>query len=573
MLSTRLKARRCLAVVLFIACMAPCITLIAAETRPAQAEISSSGNSFRSTVAVDDKLTEYRLSQLETQANNKNVDLDKLKERANALEGRTSTVELVGTIAGIFLAIAGLFGWTKLRSLALKSIAQTIQPSLEKTMQESQKKINDVLRKMAEQAESEVIRVVQFLSLYSSNKHDEALAAINWSDDSPGVFNRYRDPSIRRPLIECLLESKVAGRRAVAWALAKSLADEDSSSVTMQLLLRVALRVEQFEEAIRLFERLKGKGTDLDSECVRRAIPLYRRLNQHHKALKLIKEMPEKERDSISTANAHASLLRDLGKFEKAHGILFKYVKGILNADRMNLPAGWKYVVNSYIACAVDRDHPSDAVEACELLVDMEKGAVSLYTAVRLLTRLPKDHPRREPNLKKIADALNGIPSHHQAIMCHAVLLADSGRLPDAIKCMEGAVNRMAPNKPRASAPGDLYFARCLLGRLLREQKEHASAIAVLLDSAADSDSEGEARYELAVTYAEKGDAENAANWLRKAIGARNAWAIRAKNNSVWAQMELVQDLLASHSAKEDSAVRNAILDVGNDDVLPPRAA
>jgi len=463
--------------------------------------------------------------------------VDSLERNVAELNQYKSYIDWAIWLGGPLVTILGFFGYSSIKKGVRRFVDSNLQGHLDRALHDS---LPTLLKETQQRAEDYLLRLAKLLALRSYGAFDDALREFGWNGQVASL--RKETPTVRQAVIDCL-HSAAKGReqnRAAAWEALQELIQDDRSAESLRLYLRLSIAARHTQEGSTFYDANKD-AIRKDKESSLRAATLLRKLGRLQEALELVR--PFKTNGEMETAVHLAVLERDLGNFDEVHDVLLPQVKSLITRPAISNPEGWHRLINTFIANAIDRNHPDDGVPAAEFMMRSAPGPVEAFTVGRLVLALPVEHPKRSQLRQSFEEALDHFYDGEATIRCKVVAKELSGDLPGAKTILETAIKQHGQQAGERMHP-DVYFQRCALAGLLISQDAADDAIDVLMPAAGFSYG-GEAKYHLAVSYAIKKDGRDAARWLKQAIDEVPKWAVLARDNNKLRHVPEVCDVLA----------------------------
>jgi tetratricopeptide (TPR) repeat protein len=467
--------------------------------------------------------------------------LDQVSDQVVALRkevhGYVTTAKYVGSIGGAILAIVGFFGWSTLREFVRKVVERNLQETVEDSLD---KELPKLLEETQSRAEKFLLRLAKLLALNSVSAHDDALAEFEWNGNVASL--RGEAPSLRRLIVECLYGAKKNRdlNRAAAWEALSELVQEDQSTETHRLFLRLSVSMRKYQDGLTYLERHRDTIL-VDKESALRASTLLRKVGRVPEAPSAV--LKYKSDDDAKTNVAIAVLQRDLGKFDEVHDILLPQVNRLMAVAQADLPDGWHRVVNTFVANCLDRERPEDAIAAAEFVARSAPGAVEAFTVGRLVLALPLANPARAELENKFRETVGRLVPGEATTRCKVVLAQLDGAFDRAISLLKSAIEEGTLPKGQGMK-NDVYFQRCNLGQILSGLGRTEEAIDVLVPAVGFSFG-GEAKFRLAIAYALQGEARDSARWFEAAILESPKWAGHARDHDALREVPEIIEKLA----------------------------
>lgn len=483
-----------------------------------------------------------------------NAMIQDLNTRTRAAELAASGAEnfvwrlgAVGSVGGALIAILGYFKYRASLSDIQDKLAASIQ---DETRERVEAKFNrawaDLASQMAQQAENDLLRFTEFLSLAHSRQYEAALECLDLSDSELLQSLDEFSPAIRRAVIECLAPSKdfSSERLDIAWQAANRLLDVDSSPKSLALFMKVAVRSREYERGFREFSK-HGLGLRLDDkDCNIWAATLLRRLNRPDEALNIVRKYSSF--DECIPANTVASLHRDQGDFAAAYDILRPQMLRLMKRPPRPLPEGWQYVVNSYIASCSDRRCPEEAIDSIRFLLQHDKHPTAIFNCLNLAVELPTNDEQLKSLFPVLANSVEFLEENTNGIRCRAMLREMKTDIRGAIAILEDTSRaRAEQSKHSRRDTRDNYFLTCHLARLYIKSSHYGKAINAMIPLTAAEPQSAEAEYFLAKGYLLDHQEHDGVSWLARAFSCRKYWLARARRDSDIGELSPVVDLIA----------------------------
>ena len=505
----QLSRRRTLVlVILFVGIF---FLLLVGHSAPAQTPPSSPSPRRASQADLQRINTELRM--LERSADTTAAELKQLR----------SSLARIGGLGAIVLALASFFGYQTVRG----SIRRVVERNLQSAVAEAlASRLPSILADTQRRAEDFLLKLAKLLALRAQGAYDEALSEYGWDGNVASLRNE--TPSIRRAIIECLYSARIdrPTTRASAWEAITELIQDDESPETNRLYLRIAVNTRRYREGLTFLDRTQDQ-IRADKQSSLRAATLLRRVGRLDEALEFT-ERYETDDDFESIVTV-AVLKRDLGRFDNVHDTLLPAVRRLISQPSGQLPDGWHRVVNTFIANALDRGHPEDAVQSAEFVMRSSPGPVEVFTVGRVILSLAAENPNRSSLLERFRDVVPRLMPGEATVRCEALLLEIDGKREEAVELLRESVKQGTRPQGEGMNP-DVYFQRCGMARVLIDLGRPADAIDALMP-AASFNYGGEAKFQLAVAYAHQGEARDAARWLNQAVTESPKWAAHARDH------------------------------------------
>lgn len=487
---------------------------------------------------VGDRLTE--LSNRVSRAEQKAEHADEAAEKSTQFVWKLG---LVGAVAGLLYGFAIAVKLRSKLTTAEKKLEKQIQDRFESRFDEEW---GQLASKLAQQAESDLLRFTEFLSLAHTKQHEEALACFGVDDSELLKELDSHNPAIRRAVIECLAPSKyfLPERLELAWIAISRLFEVDKSAQTLALFLKVAVRTQEYQRGLKAyFDDDLGAILD-DEDCDVWAATLLRRLNKPGEALAVVEKYSSFE-DCIST-NTVASLHRDQGDFTTAYDLLRAQVVQILKRPPRPLPLGWEYVINSFVANCADRGKPSEATDCVLFLIANNNHPKATFNCLNWCVQLPGGSSELKQVVSKLENSVSFLESDTNGERCRSLLKESMGDIDSAISVLEPMTRAGQPaNGSSRLSQNDYYFLVCHLARLYIAKARFGHAITLLIPRIADDNASAEAEYLLGKAYMLDSQEPDGVSWLSQAFSRRKYWVSIARLDDDIGNTQSVIELIA----------------------------
>jgi tetratricopeptide (TPR) repeat protein len=466
---------------------------------------------------------------------------DQVERRVEALENTAiTTLQFFGWLFGIqtfVFGVAGFIGLTATR----RWVAGRVESKLSSMMKaEVANRLPQALQSVQRMAEEQILRLAKLLAMRANKAFDEVLTEVGWSGNVADLRNE--STIFRRAFIDCLFNSKKDKKRtrtAAIQAVGELLAD-DPSQETVRLALRIYVGERRFQEGVELLERHRAM-IESDKDSAMLAATVLRRQRKLADALKLAERF--RQGADIQTLVTIASLKREMGDFGDVHDMLLPEVQRLTSYTGEYPPHNWQRLLNSFVACCLDRGHPEDGIKSAYYILRSSPGGVELLTVGRLAQRLPAIHPERSELITRFKKALPDLPDSEARFRCEVHLAVLEGQTGHAKHVLEEAIKRAEAGQPSV-VDQENYFNRSQLAQILIDEQKYDEAIATLLPAGRQQFG-GEAEYNLALAYAAKGREEDAVLWLGEALKEAPRWAAVARDDPRLRDRRAIATLLA----------------------------
>ncbi len=461
----------------------------------------------------------------------------------------------IGAVLAVLVAASSFFGWPWLKRRMVGSLERKVEHLVEnETKGYVQKKLVEVDKKI----EFGVRVLSEVHALRHTKKFDEALRVAGWNGQRESL--KSIEPTLRRPILECLNNSKTNRdhNRELAWEIAVEDATQEPDEEIIATVLKIALSQRRYREGFRVYQGFLEKGVAITADHERLIAVLFRKngmitgeASLIRRAIEILERHEPNERESTGycywVANI-AACYRDLGRFDKANELLAPAAEKLIKKEPNQLPQDWERVLNTYVSNCIDHRHIDEAEDAIKLLLpsqheDARDDANAIFTCLRWALEYHKQYRRPPAGFDNIDTALQQLPQSDAKTKALALYLGLKGDWQNAVQTIEDEINRLTNGETTSFGP-DVYYLKCMLGRCLIEAEEFDRAIEPLVSAAEDKEGDGEAMFEYARAQVLKQNESEAFAWLMKAAKKLPKWAQRALHDEQLKKLERIDEIV-----------------------------
>ncbi len=505
-----------------------------------------------------------QLGQLEA----KLASIEKAQEKAesNFAETMKRSIDtekyfwILSTLALSFFVGVLVFSRRYIRSRVDKLIhdsKQSIESERSNQIAKLEQTLSDKSDTTLQKIEEQLFNYVQITSLRFAKQYDEALLFVNWQGDI-NPFISYPHP-IQRHLITCVANSNKTREmhgHVKAWTWAQKLVDDDPSSNNIQTMLRTGNALRHYDDAVAQYDRVSDRlSIEERFVCEPFLIVTLRKATERpdsaHHYQRRLRDLADKHRDTkdIRVKTTLAAVYRDEGNFEQAEMILRPAIKKTTGFTIRE--DGWDKLFNTYIANCIDLGHPSDAVQQVKTILAHFHRPDHIFNCARVAWNLPRDSDDRQEIFRLINVRFDDglIPEKDDgALKTRAILKEVSGESKEAEEILENSIREFSGLDSRWASEQS-YFFRCVLAEILISRKEDNATTKAIgtLESVSNNDRIGEAHYQLARAWLQKGNSTVATTHIEAAAKLKRKWIMKAKHDPAFAALTNIDELVSQY--------------------------